>query len=64
MQSLDEVRDFVPPYIIFNFDQQMILKDEKVRNVRMGDFGTIEHLTQYGRPLYALLLHTESSSLL
>jgi hypothetical protein len=44
----------VPPFIALDFDQHVIAKKRTVVNLQVGDFETIEHLAQYGRPLYAL----------
>ncbi|KAF8329739.1 uncharacterized protein EI90DRAFT_1339440 [Cantharellus anzutake] len=42
------------PYFALDFDQQAIKNTNAPGPVKMSDFETIEHLAQYGRPLYVL----------
>ncbi|KAM6495125.1 hypothetical protein JOM56_009748 [Amanita muscaria] len=48
-----EIAQLLPPYITLGFDQYHVHKEEKEITARMGDFQTIEHLAQYGRPLWS-----------
>jgi hypothetical protein len=51
------VQQLVPPYIALGFDHHLTTRsDREVKNARMGDFQTIEHLSQFGRPMYAVSL--------
>jgi len=51
-----ELARLLPPYIALGFDQRMIAKNRATVTVSMGDLRTIEHLAQYGRPLYVVLV--------
>ena len=51
-----ELRRLVPPYIALDFDQHAILRNGTETDFRMGTFETVEHLAQYGRPLYVVFL--------
>ena len=49
-----ELSRLVPPYIALDFDQQVITRDQTQADIRIRDFQSIQHLAQYGRPLYAV----------
>lgn len=51
-----EISRLVPPYIALDFDQRAISRNGPVKDIRMGAFETVEHLAQYGRPLYVSLI--------
>ena len=50
----EEQRRLEPPYFALSFDQHA---DKQIKNpisVTMGHFETMEHISQFGRPLYVL----------
>jgi hypothetical protein len=51
-----ELSRLVPPYIALDFDQHAIARKQTATNFRVGAFQAIEHLAQYGRPLYVSFL--------
>ncbi|KIL60391.1 hypothetical protein M378DRAFT_26527 [Amanita muscaria Koide BX008] len=54
----DEIVELLPPYIGLGFDQHEIYKEKKEIITTMDHFQTIEHLAQYGRPLWSATLET------
>jgi hypothetical protein len=51
------MQQLVPPYIALGFDHNLTTQsDREVKNARMGDFQTIEYLSQFGRPMCAVSL--------
>ena len=57
LQLKAKLARLLPPYVALGFDQRMVARNRAPVTARMGDFQTIEHLSQYGRPLYAALVH-------
>jgi len=51
-----ELARLVPPYIALGFDQHAIARHQTASDFCMGTFETIQHLAQYGRPLYVSFL--------
>ena len=51
-----EVVRLLPPYVALGFDQRMIARSRAEKVALMGEFQIIEHLSQYGRPLYVALI--------
>ncbi|KIL57071.1 hypothetical protein M378DRAFT_16508 [Amanita muscaria Koide BX008] len=54
----DEIVQLLPPYVALGFDQHQIYKEKKEIIATMDHFQTIEHLAQYGRPLWSATLET------
>jgi hypothetical protein len=47
-----EIMSLLPPYIALGFDQNAIAGNQTPKHVTVAQLQTLEHLSQYGRPLY------------
>jgi len=50
----DELRKLLPLYIALDFDQNVI-KGRPEATSKIGELQSLEHLSSYGRPMYAIL---------
>lgn len=49
-----EIMNLLPPYIALGFDQNAIVGNQTPKHVTVAQLQTLEHLSQYGRPLYVV----------
>lgn len=49
-----EIKCLLPPYIALGFDQNAIVGNQTPKHVTVAQLQTLEHLSQYGRPLYVV----------
>ena len=48
--------ELLPPYVALGFDHKMVGKKREQVVSTMGTLRSIEHLSQYGRPLYVVFV--------
>jgi hypothetical protein len=63
MKLRDESSELIPPYIALGFDQHAIARAQGIENCPVEDFETIDRLSYYGRPMYAVIVPTGTTYL-